>query len=151
MKKRDFNIRLGLVIVLLLVVAFLVVGNFAYYPKCEDRACFDKSFSKCARARYISEGDMIFEYKVVRKSGDNCVVDVKFLQGDLSQKDIEKVDGASMRCISPIGSVVLPEADIQNCHGPLREGLQDLIIEKIQVYLVQNLDRINERVNETNA
>ena len=43
-------------------------------------------------------------------------------------------------------AIMNPESDIGSCHGPLKEGLQDLIIQKLHSYLVQNLGRINLEV-----
>ena len=39
--------------------------------------------------------------------------------------------------------MIFPESDINNCHGLLKEGLQDLFISKLHRYIVQNLGEIN--------
>ena len=72
-----------------------------------------------------------------------CEVVVKLLQGDLNNADSEKLEGYDMSCVLPLGVVMDPESDISNCHGLLKEGLQELIINKMYNYLVQNLGRLN--------
>jgi hypothetical protein len=65
------------------------------------------------------------------------------LQGELNNQDSVKLEGNKMECKLPRGVVMIPESDIGNCHGLLKEGLQDLVIQKLHTYLVQNLGRIN--------
>ncbi len=86
---------------------------------------------------------MIFGYTIVGSSNTGCEVDVQLLQGDLDNSDSAKLEKQKMVCILPKGVVMLPESDIGNCHGLLKEGLQDLIIKKLHTYLVQNIGKIN--------
>jgi hypothetical protein len=65
------------------------------------------------------------------------------LQGELSNQDSVRLEGQEMTCFLPKGVVMIPESDIGRCHGLLKEGLQDLVIEKLHAYLVQNLGQIN--------
>ena len=89
---------------------------------------------------------MTFEYKILLKDGDDCVVKVKLLRGDLSNQDSLALQSKSMKCNLPFGFVVAPEDDISKCHGLLKEGLQDLIIKKMHTYIVQNLEEINSGI-----
>jgi len=86
---------------------------------------------------------MIFQYVIKGGSGKNCRVDVKLMQGELSNQDSLKLEGKSMTCLLPKGVVMIPESNIVLCSGPLKEGLQDLVIKKLHTYLVQNLGRLN--------
>lgn len=86
---------------------------------------------------------MIFEYTVRGTSGDSCVVNVELLQGELNNQDSIKLEGREMRCRLPSGVIMIPESDIGNCHGELKEGLQDLVIKKLHTYLVRNLGQLN--------
>src|SRR3989338_2722717 len=73
-----------------------------------------------------------------------CKIEVKLLQikkGDLS---FSKLEGSSMNCYVQAGSTVAPESDLSNCHGDLKEGLQETIINKLHKYIVNNLGEIGE-------
>lgn len=141
--KKDY-LKLGLAVFALLVLLFVVWANIFYYRNCENQTCFNDYLEDCKGARFISQGDMTFEYKILGRSSGNCVVNVRLLQGDLSEQDLLKVEGKQMKCELPLGLVAVPQSDIGNCHGELREGLQDLIISKLHKYIVQNLGEINE-------
>ncbi len=86
---------------------------------------------------------MIFQYRIQGLKDGNCIVNVKLLQGELNNQDSKKLEGNEMTCEVPQGEIVLPESNIANCHGLLKEGLQELIINKLHTYIVKNLGRIN--------
>jgi len=127
-------------IMLIVFVAVFLVFGFVY---CENKTCFDKALKDCDRAKFVYGDGMIFEYMIKGKSGDGCEVNVKLLQGNLNDADSAKLEGLDMICVLPLGVVMNPENDIGSCHGMLKEGLQDLIIEKLNTYLVQNLGQLN--------
>lgn len=133
-----------------LVLVFLVWAFwkiFFGYASCGDWECFNSHLADCDRVDFIGASDkMIFEYIVRGDSGDVCRVDVTLLQGELNSQDSMALEGYGMTCDLPFGVVIIPESDIGNCHGLLKEGLQDLMIKKLHSYLVQNLGRINLEV-----
>ena len=91
---------------------------------------------------------MIFEYIIRGDSDSGCKVDVQLLQGELDNQETIKLEKQKMTCTLPKGVVMIPESDIGNCHGMLKEGLQELIIKKLHTYLVQNVGKINLEVLE---
>lgn len=141
MEKRT-KIILGIVIAVV-IIGLVVWITFFYYRNCENKTCFEDSLSSCGAAKYTSTGDMVFQYTILRKTSFNCIVNVKLLQGDLSNQDSLKLEGKEMQCYLPLHTLMLPESDINNCHGELKEGLQGIIIEKLHDYIVQNLGQIN--------
>ena len=135
--------------IVLIVLAILVFGVwfvFFSYDECDSWECFNDNLESCGKARFIRGTDMIFDYTILGSSGDECRVEAKLLQGDLNNQDSLKLEGHEMVCSLPIGVVMLPESDISLCHGLLKEGLQDLVIQKLHVYLVQNLGQLNLEV-----
>ena len=52
-----------------------------------------------------------------------------------------------MDCSVPFGLVIKPESEMKNCHGELKEGLQEIIIENLHTYIVGNLDKINAEID----
>jgi len=138
-----FYLRLSVIVILTFGVLYLLWGTFFGYDNCEDWQCFNEHLESCERVRFIGGEKMIFEYFVLGKSGGECRVNVRLLQADLNRQDSLKLEGESMICNFPLGVVLVPESDIGSCHGPLKEGLQELLIEKLYTYLVQNVGKIN--------
>lgn len=136
-----FKIMIALGIIVILIISTWLI--FFYSPKCKNWNCFNEHLKKCERANFIGGTKMIFEYSIEGNSGVGCKVNVKLLQGDMNNKDFKKLENQEMMCTLPKGLVIMPESDIGNCHGLLKEGLQDLIIEKLHTYLVQNLGKLN--------
>ena len=143
-KRRVWQIIIGAVIVIL--IAALIWFNFFYYRNCENKTCFNDYLRDCKKAKFNSFGNMSFEYTVLGKSAESCNVNVNWLKGDLNNQDSLKLESKSMVCSIPLGAVIQPESDISLCHGILKEGLQDLIIQKLHNYLVQNLGKINSEI-----
>ncbi|MFA4960093.1 MAG: hypothetical protein WC548_00325 [Candidatus Pacearchaeota archaeon] len=149
MKKREEKKRLSSGFSFLILVVVLVLLGFflwrAYYSeeKCINWECFNANLEKCDRTKFIGGTEMIFEYTILGNSEKMCRIDVKLLQGELNNQDSIKLEGKSMICELPSGSVAIPEKNIKNCHGILKEGLQELFIIKLHTYIVQNLGKIN--------
>ncbi|MDH3324330.1 MAG: hypothetical protein OEL89_01705 [Candidatus Peregrinibacteria bacterium] len=133
----------------LLFIIFLfgiVWSVFFSYKECVNLECFNSHLESCDRARFIGGTDMIFEYAIKGESDFGCEIGIQLLQGSLNDQDSIKLENQKMTCILPKGVVMAPESDIGNCHGLLKEGLQDLVIKKLHTYLVQNLGKLNLEV-----
>jgi hypothetical protein len=151
MKKREkkevyhgvFGWRKILTFIVLIVLVWAVWNVFFSYERCNTKDCFDKYLMDCDKAVFVSGNDMIFKYIIRGPEGDDCVIDVELLQGELNNEDSMKLQGESMQCKLPRGLVASPESDISLCHGLLKEGLQDLVIKKLHTYLVQNIGQLN--------
>ncbi|MDH3324328.1 MAG: hypothetical protein OEL89_01695 [Candidatus Peregrinibacteria bacterium] len=135
----------------LFLVLFLVLSISSWflvfnYTECTSWECFNSHLESCDRADFIGGTDMIFEYVIKGGFGSDCEVGVQLLQGELNSRDSVKLEKQEMTCMLPKGVVMIPESDIGNCHGLLKEGLQDLVIKKLHTYLVQNLGNIDLEV-----
>jgi hypothetical protein len=143
-KKRYFNWKWFVVLVIVAVVAWAIWAMFFSYATCKGWDCFNGKLEDCSKTKFIGSSDeMIFEY-VIRGSDDGeCEVSVELLQGELNNQDSIKLEGHKMTCMLPEGVVMIPESNIGKCSGLLKEGLQDLVIKKLHTYLVQNLGQLN--------
>ncbi|MFQ5531454.1 MAG: hypothetical protein ACE5ES_02455, partial [Candidatus Nanoarchaeia archaeon] len=56
------------------------------------------------------------------------------------------LEGLKMTCSLPIGDISSPEDNLKNCQGPLKEELQNLIIQKMHAYILDNLGDIGEEL-----
>lgn len=137
------SVKIGLIVFFSLLILASIWLTFFYYHKCENQTCFNDYLQDCRKATFISNNNMVFEYTIQKQTKFNCIVEVKLLQGDLSNQDSLKLEKKQMQCYLPLNTVVVPEADISLCKGELREGLQELIIQKLHAYIVQNLGKIN--------
>jgi hypothetical protein len=138
--EKGWKILIAVAIVLL--VGFLILMKF-YYRNCENLTCFEDQLKECKKAKFISSGKMIFEYIILGETEGKCDVRVVLLEGDLNNQDSIKLEGKDMICSIPFGILVSPESDIGLCSGPLKEGLQELIISKLYSYVVKNFGKIN--------
>ena len=136
------------IITLLIILAVLISGTFFFYQypvSCETFQCFQKEMSKCSTSSYINEEpEASWGYNVLGKNKNNCQVEVVLLQAKQGELGIDKLNTYSMICEYPLGSATYPEKDLSRCTGPLKEGLQTIIIEKLHVYILNNLGSINE-------
>jgi len=136
-------------VVLTAIIVWLIGLYFQSASKCYDQTCFDEKLKTCQRTTFVGISDgVVYGYSIEGRSGDVCVVDVRLLQGQLNEKNSQVLEGKSMSCELPFGVVIKPESDIKNCHGPLKEGLQEVIIENLHAYIVGNLDKINDEINK---
>ncbi len=138
------------VLIITVVLLVLVIFSYYYYPSCSNKTCFEDYLKVCKKAKFISGGNLVFEYKILG-THNTCDVSVLLLRGDLSNKESQKLVNKEMICSIPMdlvlaGNVNSPESDLSNCHGLLKEGLQDLIILKLHEQIVQNLGEINKEV-----
>ena len=132
-----------LALILLVVLLVVVLAWFLSYGECETWDCFNENLRNCDRVKFVGGTDMIFEYTIKGIYRGECEVDVELLMGELNNQDSVRLEHQMMTCMLPSKVVMIPESNIGNCHGLLKEGLQDLVIRKLHTYLVQNLGQIN--------
>ena len=140
--------KIALSIVLTALIVWVIGLSLQVSTRCADQTCFDERLKTCYRTTFTGGTDeVVYEYSIEGRSGDFCVVEVELLQGQLNEQNSKFLEGKSMSCEVPFGLVIRPESDMKNCHGDLKEGLQELIIENLHTYLIANLDKINEELD----
>ena len=134
-----------LAIVLVLVGAMYFTFFFSY--SCDKYECLVKNLEECKRAKLLYENqDTTWFYQIKGKDGSKCEVEVTLLQIKRGKLDIEKLQGDSMTCLMPLGVTQAPEKDISLCNGKLKEGLQELIIQRLHNYIIANLGKIESEL-----
>lgn len=129
--------------VLAVAIALAAYYFFFYTKTCGNQQCFEDSMRGCKRASFITSGNMTFQYTIKGTDKNQCVIEVLFLKGEITNQDSLKLKDRTMNCYSEKGAVVVPEANLDSCHGELKEELQTIIISKLHKYIVQNLGKIN--------
>ena len=146
--RRDNWIAL-IIIGLIIIIALAIYFTFFYAYKCNDLACFQAHQKKCVRTSFVNdEEDTTWKYLIKGKSSGKCIVNVEVLNIKKGERSKQILIGKEMDCYLPIGSAVSPESDIAICHGVLKEELQNLIIQKMHSYIVENLGEISEELEK---
>jgi hypothetical protein len=153
-EKLDFgSLRKGLFDKIIVVLIILVVGGLIYLAgfyteKCEGFECFKETMEKCAPVYYVNEEtEASWGYEIKGLSGSLCEVEVKLLLAKQGELGIDSLVGEKMSCFYPKGLGVYPEEDLSVCHGRLKEDLQQIIINKLHAYIIENLGKIDKEIN----
>lgn len=136
-----------LVSILVIVAAVAFFLTFQYIPKCNDVSCWDYKLQKCSRASFVNEkNDVVWNYKIVGKVDGKCEINVRVIEIKRGLVTTKILEGKDMDCRLPIGTLADPDENPNLCHGILKEEMQNLIIQKLHQYVVQNIGEINEEV-----
>lgn len=137
--------RIALLILLALVILIALYFIFLQKPKCNTLECFQEHMKKCSRASYINEEpEASWKYEIINPKNEQCYIKVTMLQAKQGELKIEVLNGLSMTCFYPIGTIAFPEKSLDNCSGKLKEELQSIIINKLHAYIIENLGSLDE-------
>lgn len=130
-------------------LALFIVGYYTGYIKtnCKlDKACFDEALKKCRSSQFIYVDDNnVYSYEAWPGVGDGCFVKITLerVQAGASL-DFKNLEGKSMKC--KLTKTQLKETSIEQfdnfikyCHGELKEGIYEIIIQRIYSNIVSNL------------
>jgi hypothetical protein len=135
-------------IIILVIVLLAIVGVyfwFFYSPICKDSSCFSQKLVDCKRASFISETpELVFQYNILGKSLGKCDVRVKLLQVKVGTSELSSLENKEMTCSNDLGVLITPEKNLKNCHGLLKETIQDITIERMHTQLFNNLENIKD-------
>lgn len=139
-KKKIILIVLFGVILFSLVLILFLINN---YERCNSWECFNNNLEECKKTKFAGGREVIFGYTIKGEKENTCEIEVVLLQGALTNQESLKLKDSSMTCNLPLGLVILPESDLSNCHGLLKENLQEQTIIKLHSYILKNLGQIN--------
>lgn len=136
-------------IVVLVVAVVAVYFTFFYTKKCDSRGCFNLAMEKCSKVSFLDDAeDATWLYKIKGKSQDDCMVYVELVKIKKGSVEMLRLENKDMECLVPIGSVASPQDNLGNCHGLLKEEMQNMIIKKLHSYIVDNLGEISEELEK---
>jgi len=149
--KRAWKIVLisaALVAVLIGLVASVYYSYF-YINQCDSAECFSEAMVDCKRNSYISDtADTVMEYDILGKEDGKCAVNVELIRIKQGGTELTVLEGKEMKCYVPLGVYTSPEKDLKNCHGLLKEEIQELIIKRMHTQIVENLGKISEETTK---
>ena len=141
-ESRFFWIIAIIIIVLALVGLYFLFFNI---QKCDTKECFEKAGLNCKKVSWLREdAQAAWSYKIIGKGKESCTVQVKLLKLNKGKIDSEGLIGKEMTCDLIKGGTEFPEKDISRCHGILKEEMQNVLIQRMHDYLLQNVGKLEE-------
>lgn len=153
MKKRVI-LAAGITALVLLLILFLI---FLILPggECENGQCWNEKLMNCKKGSYVQEADDASWEHTIHPSFDcmigkcsKCNVNVRLLAVKQGTVDFEKIQGLEMECLLAFGFTGNPQDNLENCHGLLKEELQNMIIKKMHSYILTNVGKVGEELNK---
>mgnify|MGYP001576755363 CR=1 FL=1 len=139
--KRGWKIILIVLVLIILAAAIYFTSFFSY--TCKDMACFRSHQEKCVHTKFTYDTEETnWLYYIKGKADGKCEINVKVLQIKAGSIKRTVLEGKSMDCFLPLKSLAPPESDLSLCHGLLKEELQNLIIQKLHTYIIDNVGEI---------
>lgn len=146
-----------LFLIVLLIIGLVILLGFLYFfvfaETCETERCFLDGLENCNRATYIShkEGN-IWKYTIqpsIIPGRKTCTVYVKNIVIASSTELAQNIQGKSMKCVIPeqyAGAFIEIHTKLEFCSGPLKEKLQDMLLERLYNYIIQHLGELSQEV-----
>ena len=136
-----------------ILLALFVAGYYSGYLRedCEqDKKCFDEKLKECKSVQVVSvKNNNAYLYWVGNSLGNTCEVNIKLLrvEAGAAPEFRQLLEGKEMECKIPkkeLSSIQIDELDnlMQYCHGELKEGLYELIIQRMYELVVSQLGDI---------
>ncbi len=149
----------NLLLTILGLVIFTLILLYIYSPTdCgNDKVCFDKYAKTCSRSKITASfnGNM-FNYEIKGSQNKDCIINIKLSEVNPNTPlDVKnKLLGRSMLCKIPkinLSTQKLEDTNklLDSCTGPLKEGMLELIIEKMYSIIIQNMGKITTELEKT--
>jgi len=146
-KKRD-NWKAYLTIAIILVGLLSIYFLYYFSYDCDSLVCFQSHQEQCAKTIFIDDQEeTTWQYFIQGEEDERCKINVKVLNIKKGSANKQKLEGKDMDCYLPLGSLVAPESDISRCHGVLKEEMQNLIIQQLHTYIVENVQDISSELD----
>jgi len=147
-KKVQKTILIAGIAVVILILAGLYYYFFMHTRQIDNKLDFNKAMFDCSKAKYINDAESaVWEYRILGKEAENCVVNVKLISIKNGVIDTQRLEGKEMICKLPLRWVGSPETEIKKCSGELKEGMQEIMIEKMHSYISSNIQKVNQGFN----
>jgi hypothetical protein len=146
MKRGVLLVTIGVLILTVIILAYFYFFNI---PKCDNYECFADALIKCKRSDFIGDSNnLIISYKILGKSGDYCLTNVKVSEIKKGSLELAPLLNKEMECSTPFGVLSKPEGNLKNCHGELRELLQETVINRMHSQIVENIGKVSQELTQ---
>jgi hypothetical protein len=142
------NKRIGVLILLIICLAGIIVSSYFIYfysKQCSDEVCFSNALVKCSRMDFIrDDGNNIIKYYILGKQNEYCRVKAQIIQVKKGTVELAILEGKDMTCLLPLGIITDSLKNINECHGSLKEEIQNIIIQRMHSQIIENIGKIRE-------
>ena len=134
----------AMVVLVAALIVFLFWLFFLHTKPCGTVDCFFEAVENCKRVSWMKEDAQATWLYTIEGSADEdrCEIKVELVKMKEGTIDSEKLQGKTMTCNVLKGEVAYPEKDTSRCSGPLKEELQDIIIQRLHSYILENVGEI---------
>ena len=145
-KKDSFDINIWIAVIFLIFVLIMFLGYFLFFNirPIEHGEQFFKALQECEKVSWVKEDAQASWLYIIQgeTKGDACKIKVKLLKMKQGTSDTENLQGKEMICIVQKEETQFPEKEISKCSGELKEELQDIIIQRMHKYILQNIEEL---------
>jgi len=144
-KKLKKRVLIALIILMLVLVAYSIWFLFFHIKSCSDGNCFYKAMIESKRVSWVkSDEKATWLYTILGSRGEITRIEVKLLEIKQGSEELERLEGNKMICEVIKGDTRPPEEDVYQCTGPLREEIQEILIQRMHNYLLHNVGEIKK-------
>lgn len=138
-------------IVILLIIILVYLGVFS---SCSTEECFVNALKSCSPVKYEKyQNSNLYSYKIYRSFGSDCKLGVELKQmaigADLDLIDL--LEGKEMMCQVPkdkMDDISKIDRLLNYCHGELKEGLQQVLLQRIYGLLMKGTSEIIDEASK---
>jgi len=140
------RVGLALIILIIALITFSSYFLFFYVRPVSNVQEFVDAMANCKKVSWTREDIQAnWLYTITGNAkGDACDVEVQLLKMKEGAIGNEELQGKKMTCVILKSEIKLPEKDISRCTGLLKEELQEIIIQRIHNYLLNNIGEVKE-------
>jgi hypothetical protein len=146
-RRKGVNIKALLALIFLIIIMAGLLYILISKERCLSQGCFLNSLWKCKEVTFTNaQENSTWYYSIKGVSADKCEVYVEVKRLVTDAETSAALTGKSMMCDVPkdLAGSFMPESKIEYCHGLLKESIQDLIIKRMHLFIVQNIGQINQ-------
>ena len=126
-------------------------GYFYFYAasECSNIECYENALNGCNKVWVLNEDDTyVWKYEILGDNNKgNCDVEVELIKIKEGKIDAEGLERKTMVCNVNTNNKY-PEKDMISCSGVLREEFQEIIIDRMHDYILQNLGEISNKLKQ---
>jgi len=147
LKKR---LLIAMIILIIAIVIYLIYLMIFQAKECKDINCYQQAMADCNKIWFIKKDpSSVWRYEILGNAkGDACNIEVRLLKMREGAIEIEDLQDKKMICKIQKSSTAFPEKDMSQCTGVLREELQEILIQRMHNYLLENIGELQESFEE---
>jgi len=141
-------------ILIIALLAVLVLGAASYFlffrvAVCSSENCFSEELVKCNHANFIvNSNETSLLYEIKNADSKNCNVNVKLLLVKSGSTGLTPLVGREMLCSLPLGVYEKPEKNLEACSGYLKEGIQEIMIDRMHAKIMESTGGASQGIAE---